>query len=77
MVLVFSCEKLLKNFPLSLCLSADVEVGLDMGRLVQQSRQRQGLSQKDLAVVSGIVIITDCLRMYMHTLHVNAYIVCD
>ena len=59
--LSFSCEKLLKIFPLS--LSPDVEVGLDMGRLVQQSRQRQGLSQKDLAVVSGIVIITDYLRM--------------
>ena len=79
--LAFSCEKLLKILSSPpLFLSADVEVGLDMGRLVQQSRQRQGLSQKDLAVVSGIVIITDYLRMYMHTLHGEyryIIIVCD
>ena len=33
-------------------LAADAEVGLEMGWLVQQNRQKQGLSQKDLAVVS-------------------------
>ena len=40
--------RFLKLFSLSL----DVEVGLEMGWLVQQNRQKQGLSQKDLAVVS-------------------------
>ena len=34
-------------------LAADAEVGLEMGWLVQQNRQKQGLSQKDLAVVSA------------------------
>ena len=35
------------------CHSSDVEVGLEMGWLMQQNRPKQGLSQKDLAVVSA------------------------
>ena len=37
---------------LSYTLLSDVHVGLDMGRLIQQSRQKNKMSQKDLAAVS-------------------------
>ena len=39
-------------YPLWLVSNIDVHVGLDMGRLIQQARQKKGLSQKDLAAVS-------------------------
>lgn len=41
-------------YPLLMVFNIDVHVGLDMGRLIQQSRQKKGLSQKDLAAVSTI-----------------------
>ena len=44
--------------PLLLVFNVDVHVGLDMGRLIQQSRQKKGLSQKDLAAVSTINTFT-------------------
>ena len=37
-------------------LFPDVEVGLEMGRLVQQSREKASLSQRELAVVSEHVV---------------------
>ena len=40
--------------PLLMVFNIDVHVGLDMGRLIQQSRQKKGFSQKDLAAVSTI-----------------------
>ena len=61
---------ILKTMSIVLFRSLDVEVGLEMGWLVQQNRQKQGLSQKDLAVVSvyfiqagGLASLTPCLYL--------------
>lgn len=44
-----------------LCVCADVHVGLEMGRLIQQTRLQQTMSQKDLAAVG--VLCTLCSRV--------------
>ena len=41
-----------------LCVCADVHVGLEMGRLIQQARLQQSMSQKDLAAVGGLCTLS-------------------
>ena len=41
-----------------LCVCADVHVGLEMGRLIQQARLQQSMSQKDLAAVRGLCTLS-------------------
>ena len=64
----------------------DVQVGLDMGRLIQQSRSKAKLSQKDLAAVNehyNTFITHIHVHMYMCILlllllyitHVHVYII--
>ena len=38
--------------------SSDVHVGLELGRLIQQSRAQRKMSQKDLAAVSHSFFVT-------------------
>ena len=40
------------------CVCADVHVGLEMGRLIQQARLQQSMSQKDLAAVRGLCTLS-------------------
>lgn len=66
---------LLEPTSFTLCVAADVHVGLDMGRLIQECRLKQGLSQKDLAAVrlASACSLISRLHFSVQFVHVACY----
>lgn len=42
----------------------DVHIGMELGRLVQQTRVQRGMSQKELAAVSWVGVVSEVWSEY-------------